>query len=116
MNRGDIYYVDIPAPPGGAGREQAGYLPVIVISTDRTRNACPVVTAIPLTSKTAALRFPHTAEIGPTQQNGLSMNSVALVFQIAAIDKRRFRRQAGVLDAEDLQTIEQELRLLLELD
>ena len=46
---------------------------------------------IPLTSNIQALRFPHTIEIKPSKKNNLDSISVGLIFQIRALDKKRFK-------------------------
>ena len=74
-----------------------------------------MVTAIPLTSKLSALRFPHSIQVDPSPENGLTTPSVAMVFQIAAIDKRRLRRKAGDLEPSYLDQINHELHSLLDL-
>lgn len=43
---------------------------------------------VPLTSQTDALRFPGTVLVEADARNGLSRASVALVFQLTAVDKR----------------------------
>jgi len=49
----------------------------------------------PFTSKTAAARFPGTVLVQPDAQNGLTLPSVALVFQLSTQDKRNFVTQLG---------------------
>jgi mRNA interferase MazF len=115
MPRGDIFFVELPPPPGGSGHEQTGYRPVIVVSSERTQSDNPMVLAIPLTTNQAAIRFPHAFQIAPSPQNGLSEVSVAMVFQLAAIDKRRLRRRVGSLEQYYMQQVNQELASALDL-
>jgi mRNA interferase MazF len=79
---GDLYWVEIPSRGGHA---QAGRRPAII--AQRTV-ALPTVLIVPLTSQLDALRFPGTVLVEASQQNGLRHNSVALVFQLTAVDKR----------------------------
>jgi mRNA interferase MazF len=53
---------------------------------------------VPLTSTPGALRFDGTLLVQPDTQNGLSVPSVALVFQMRALDKRDFLHRLGTLD------------------
>lgn len=85
MNLGDIYWVEFPT---GAGRAQAGRRPAIVLQDEIAVAGLPTILVIPLTSQQDALRFPGTVLIEPDADNGLPRISVALVFQLTAIDKR----------------------------
>lgn len=50
---------------------------------------------VPLTSKQKASDFPFTFVIEPDQLNNLDSISVALVFQLRAIDKKRLKNKIG---------------------
>jgi mRNA interferase MazF len=60
----------------------------------------PVVLVIPLTTATSTLRFPGTLLIEPSPENGLRDRSVALVFQMRAVDRRRIGSRIGSVGAE----------------
>lgn len=112
MQRGDIYWVNL----GDAhGHRQAGKRPAIVMQSQEFMEALPTVLMIPLTTQLEALRFPATVLIEPDEQNGLRRPSVALVFQIAPVDKRFVFEQLGVLDANQLNAIENILCDLVDL-
>jgi mRNA-degrading endonuclease toxin of MazEF toxin-antitoxin module len=81
MNVGDIYWVELLAR---GGRAQSGRRPAIIFQKDRT---LPTTLLIPLTSQQDALRFSGTVLIEPDAENGLRQPSVALVFQLTAVDK-----------------------------
>ncbi len=57
---------------------------------------------MPFTSSLAAARFDCTLVVQPDNQNGLTVPSVALVFQARALDKRDFLQRLGALDAATL--------------
>jgi mRNA interferase MazF len=65
----------------------------------------PVVFVIPLTTAQAALRFTGTLLIEPTASNGLSQPSVALVFQLRAVDRRRILDRIGLVGDKRLKDI-----------
>jgi mRNA interferase MazF len=67
------------------------------------------VLLVPFTGNQAATRFAGTLLVQPDGQNGLTSPSVALVFQLSALDKRDCLRRLGVLDAV---TLDQVLLLL----
>ena len=113
VSRGDIVYVNIPAPPGGSGHEQAGSRPALVVHNEATSPSLSVIMVVPLTGKLRARRFPHTILVTPTPQNGLSCPSVLLVFQLRAIDKKRLRNTIGRLEKATMTQVENEIKALL---
>jgi len=69
----------------------------------------PVVLGVPLTTARAAMRFSGTTLIRPTAENGLRQASVALGFQLRAIDRRRIQEHIGAVSAEVLNAMFEEL-------
>lgn len=110
MNYGEVYWVDLP---DRSGREQRGRRPAIVWQDTETMAQLPTVLIVPLTSRMDSLRFPATRQIDPTASNGLSVPSVALVFQLGACDVRRIRQQVGKLDDTDIDAIQDVTKKLL---
>ena len=106
MKKGEIWIVAIPPTDG---HEQHGTRPFIVLSDTRSM----VVVGIPCTTNTRALRFPYTVSITPSRKNALEHDSIALVLQIRAIDKKRLEKKIGILEKVVLQKIEHKLRKLL---
>lgn len=113
MKIGDIYLVEIPAI---GGHEQAGHRPAIIIQSESGLEEIPTVLIIPLTSKTKATAFPFTLLIKPDQLNNLSTMSVALVFQLRAIDKRRLKQKLGNLKNSDVIKTKQLINKMMLLD
>lgn len=81
----EIYWVEMPAR---GGHTQAGRRPAIIAQTIETSAKIPTILIIPLTTQLDALRFPGTVLVETDSQNNLRRASVALVFQITAIDKK----------------------------
>jgi mRNA interferase MazF len=106
VNKGEIWVVNIPTTDG---HEQYGTRPVIVLADTLSS----VVVGIPCTTNMRALQFPYTVSIIPSEHNGLMEDSIALVLQIRAIDKKRLQQKIGEVEKEILQKIEGELRRLL---
>jgi mRNA interferase MazF len=55
------------------------------------------------------MRFAGTTLIRPTAANGLRQVSVALVFQLRAIDRRRIQERIGTVSTEVLNAMFEEL-------
>lgn len=99
MEIGDVYTVEIPSSDG---HEQAGARPAIIVQATRYGDRLQTVLIVPLTSRLTAQSFPGTFLIQPDSGNNLDVPSVALVFQLRALDRRRIRRRLGRLSPSDL--------------
>ena len=106
MKPGDVYIVRIPEL---GTHEQSGTRPAIVIA----RVTKTIITIIPCTGNKLALRFPYTCEIEATKRNGLSVNSIALVFHIRALDSSFLKEKIGEIDKKVLTNIRKQARQLI---
>ena len=113
MQRGDIVLVELPQVAGISGHEQIGKRPALVVHNDATSSNLSVIMIVPVTSNLSAQNFAHTISIQPSQQNGLNMPSVLLIFQLRAIDKRRIVKKIGIIEAPILEQVSAELKALL---
>jgi len=95
MRRGEVWRVRLPSVPG---HTQAGTRPAVILQEGRNTAALPTVLIVPFTSTQAATRFPGTVVVQPDGRNGLTVPSVALVFQLTAIDKSNCMQPLGMLD------------------
>ncbi len=112
MQPGDIFTVEIPPSDG---HEQAGSRPAIILQTAAVQDQLPTVLIVPLTSRLTAQGFPGTLLIKRNQQNGLATDSVALAFQLRAIDKRRLTRKIGHIGPHVLEQLREQIKFLLQL-
>ena len=110
MRQGEIYWVELPP---ANGREQTGRRPAVLVQDETYPGPLPLVLVVPLTTATSTLRFPGTYLIAPDPENGLHKPSVALVFQLRAVDRRRLRDQLGTLSATTFAELLQTLDKLL---
>lgn len=94
MTLGDVLWVEFAAKGGHA---QAGRRPAIIIQDEKASARIPTVLVVPLTSQLDALRFPGTVLVESDPDNGLRPSSVALVFQLTAIDQRYFGNRLGAI-------------------
>jgi mRNA interferase MazF len=106
FERGDIVWAHWPPPAGKVCHEQLGRRPAIVVQDEPRLSALPTAILVPITSQKKTLRFPGTFLIRPTITNGLTQESVALAFQIVAIDKSRIEKTVGKLSSEDFSSLE----------
>jgi mRNA interferase MazF len=102
MKRGDVWRVRIPFASGHA---QAGDRPALIVQSDQFIASLPTVLIVPFTSAPAATRFAGTLAVAPGGQNGLTVPSVALVFQVRALDKRDCLHRLGTLGSHSLNQV-----------
>jgi mRNA interferase MazF len=113
VKRGDIVLVNLPQTADSAGHEQVGTRPALIVHDDVTSDTLSVIMIVPFTSNLKARRFPHTILVEPTEENGLTMQSVLLVFQLRAIDRQRITKTIGHLEDELIEKVNQEMKGLL---
>ncbi len=99
---GEARWVEL-APKGG--HAQKGRRPVIVVQDQNASSRLSTVLIIPLTSQLDALRFPGTVLVEADADNGLARPSVALVFQLTAIDRRYLSDRTGTISRRILHEI-----------
>ena len=61
----------------------------------------------------AALRFAFTVRVEPSLENGLTVPSVVMVFQVRAVDKQRIVRKIGQMSKADMARIDAEIWRML---
>ncbi|MBI5874849.1 MAG: type II toxin-antitoxin system PemK/MazF family toxin [Deltaproteobacteria bacterium] len=110
MTFGGIYLVEIPA---SGGHEQQGLRPAIVVQTSENSDRIPTVLVVPFTTQIKAANFPFTFVVEPDSTNHLTSTSIALVFQLRAIDKKRIKSKIGSLNPSDMQILKQNLKNIL---
>ena len=106
MNRGDIYWVDIPLR-SPEGREIAKSRPCIIVSVAALNKARTTVVMVPLSTNNKA--YPPISLPMPSAGE----TSVAICDQLLAVDKKRLRKLAGRLSAAELDELDSSLRQLL---
>jgi mRNA interferase MazF len=103
---GELYWVEYPVTDG---REQAGRRPSLVLQDDTFASNSPLVLAIPLTTTAGVTRYPGVVFVAADAANGLPADSYAMVFQLRATDRRRFRNKIGDVSPAVLAAVYQEL-------
>lgn len=108
MKLGDIYLVDLPQI---GGHEQMGKRPAIILQEDEYN--LPTVLIVPLTTKMKALDFAGTILIKPDDRNHLDRESIALAFQLRAIDRKRLSKKIGKLRVDQITKLQSLIKELL---
>jgi mRNA interferase MazF len=110
LKPGDVCWIERPSAPG---HEQSGRRPASVLQEDDYGGSLPLVIVAPLTSARSASRFAGTVEIELTDGDGLAKQSVALVFQIRAVDRTIVTNVIGEVDPGALAEVLEKLDSLL---
>ena len=108
MARGDVLFINLP---NSGGREQSGRRPAVAVQTDVAGD--PMLMVAPVTSNLNAARFAFSVQIGPTAENGLTQESVVMIFQMRAIDKNRIVKKIGRLSDEDIEKVDVQIWRML---
>ena len=106
MKKRDIYLAEIPV---SNGHEQHGTRPAIVIAEPIANT----VLIIPCTSNEKAASYKGTLILKPSKENGLSVKTIALVFQLRAIDSKRVQKRIGTLSTTEYETVKKEIHKLV---
>jgi mRNA interferase MazF len=111
IRRGEIY---LAALDPTVGSEIAKTRPTVVISNDINNLYAATVTIVPLTSKAVEEVYPYEVFI-PKGKAGLPKDSKVKANQIRTIDKRRLIKCLGMLDDRLVCSIEEAIKIHLNL-
>jgi len=84
------------------GHEQSGERPAIVLAIHRNANVCMV---IPLTGNQGTLNFPFSYGITRSTTNGLTQDSVVLIYQMRCLTASRLIQKIGVVEPHHIHAI-----------
>ena len=97
MNRGEIWWADMPGPRAS---EPVFSRPVLIVQSDAfNRSRIQTVLAVVLTSNLLLADAPGNVKLS-TRRTGLPKESVANVSQVVTLDKAFLRDRWGKLDGE----------------
>lgn len=106
IKRGDVFWVSFdPSIDGEIEKKR----PAVVVSTDKANPYLNRVVVIPLSSKISRI-YPSEARISFQDKE-----SKAMADQIRTISKRRLVSKIGSLPLEEMEKIENKIKLFLEL-
>jgi mRNA interferase MazF len=110
MIRGDIWWADFGIP---FGSEPGFRRPVLIIQDDAfNRSQLNTIIVIPLTTNLALENAPGNLLI-EKEKSGLSKDSVIVVSQLYAIDKRRFIEHISSVHKSIISEIEYGIKMVL---
>ena len=103
LERGKIWLVELTKTPSDiVGHEEGKTRPcLIIVNNPNVR----MTTIIPLTGNMKASRFSHTYTLKKSSKNGLTSDSVALVFQLRSLSYDRFITYIGEIERNYLNKI-----------
>ena len=102
ISRGGIVYVKLE----GTGSRQSGYRPVLVISNNMCNKHSPVISVVPLTSKSSKKPIPTHKTIEKGIGN-LKVTSIALCEALTSLCKDSVMEKIGTVDTYTLAQINQ---------
>jgi len=105
IQQGQIYFADLDPIKG---HEQGGYRLVLILQKNILNKHLSTVVIAPLTKNLKARGYLTTYFI-PKNLSGLSFNSVALLFQLRTIDKKRLKKFVSVLDKSTMAQVREQL-------
>ncbi len=88
-----------------------GKRPALILQEEEFK--LPTVLIVPLTTKIRALDFAGTVLIQPDDKNHLDKESVALAFQLRAIDRKRLSKKIGKLKEDQITKLQGLIKDLL---
>lgn len=109
LKRGEVWLAALNPTQGS---EQAGTRPVIIFQNDVVSRFSTTIVTIPLTTNQRRASLPICLPI-EKGDGGLSQDSVALCFQLRAIDKTRLIKRLGQLKTKTVAQLEEVVLLTL---
>jgi mRNA interferase MazF len=112
MMRGELWWADFGLP---FGSETGFRRPVLVLQNDSfNKSNINTIIIIPLTTNIALAEAPGNVVV-PKEESKLSKDSVLVVSQLSAIDKKRLIEYIGTIKRQTLEEVEEGIKLILNL-
>ncbi len=110
IKRGEVWLADLSPT---IGREQAGFRPVLITSSDYfNRGFAQLVYAIPITSRDKHVRS-HVRVLPP--EGGLSVPSFIMCEAMRSVSNQRLNKRLGDVSSGTIEEVEGILRIILEM-
>ena len=111
IRRGDIYLVALDAVMGSKISKTR---PALIVSNDINNRFSGTLTVLPITSKKLQKIYPFEVFL-PKGMGELPTDSKVKADQIRTLDKRRFVKFIGAVDAETMQEVASALKIHLQI-
>lgn len=110
MQRGEIWWADLPSPTGSGPGDRR---PLLIVQADAfNASALNTVVAVVLTSTLRLAELPGNTLL-PRSATGLPKDSVANANQVVTLDRSLFTETAGRLPRQLMSRVDSGLRLVL---
>jgi mRNA interferase MazF len=110
MTRGELWWADFGLP---FGSEPGFRRPILIVQDDAfNKSKINTIIIIPLTTNVALAEAPGNVYIGK-EETGLTKDSVLVVSQLSAIDKRRLIELIGKIEKQTIEEVEEGIKLVL---
>lgn len=101
IKKGDVYYASLNPI---IGSEQDGERPVVVVQNNLANKHSPTIIVVPITTVLKKMELPTHIPI--SKNRFLKKDSMILVEQIRAIDKKRLKAYLGHLKPEQMKLVD----------
>ena len=101
IKKGDVYYASLNPI---VGSEQDGERPVVVVQNNLANKHSPTIIVVPITTVLKRMELPTHIPI--SKNRFLKKDSMILVEQIRAIDKKRLKAYLGHLKPEQMKLVD----------
>jgi mRNA interferase MazF len=108
--RGEIYLVSFDPT---IGHEIKKTRPAVVIQNDIGNKYNPITIVAAITSTILPVVHPIMVQVKPNKVNGLDVLSTVRLNQIRSVDKQRLTKRLGMLDEDNMETLDQALQISL---
>ena len=110
IKKGDVYFASLNPI---IGSEQDGERPVVVVQKNLANKHSPTIIVVPITTVLKRMELPTHIPI--SKNRFLKKDSMILVEQIRAIDKKRFKAYLGHLKPEQMKLVDNAIVNVFEL-
>ena len=101
IKKGDVYFASLNPI---VGSEQDGERPVVVVQNILANKHSPTIIVVPITTVLKRMELPTHIPI--SKNNFLKKDSMVIVEQIRAIDKKRLKAYLGHLKPEQMKLVD----------
>ena len=110
--RGELWWADFGLP---FGSEPGFRRPVLILQNDSfNRSNINTIIIVPLTTNITLAEAPGNVLL-PKEESTLSKDSIVVVSQLSAIDKKRLTDHIGKINKQTLEEVEEGIKLILNL-